>query len=101
MSIAVLGAVEPTAAASLAASTGHPGASTPQGIFDLGKQLVENANDTANAADMRVRNLALGQTENLHEVMLSLATARVSMGLLVQVRNRAVDAYQDLMRMQI
>ncbi len=58
-------------------------------------------NTDVNAADTQVRSLVLGESDNVHGVLIALETARVSMGVMVQVRNRLVDAYQDVMRMQI
>ena len=53
------------------------------------------------AADKEVQKLALGETDNLHNVMLSLERARTSLELVVQVRNRLLEAYQDIQRMQV
>lgn len=69
--------------------------------MDAFERLVSEANNDVNTADLNVRKLVVGDAPNLHDVMISIESARVSMGLLVQVRNRLVDAYQDLMRMQI
>ncbi len=77
------------------------GISATQRPFDLAEKMVGEVNDSVKAADAQVRGLALGHADNLHDVMIALESARLSMGLLVQVRNRLVDAYQDLMRMQI
>lgn len=52
-------------------------------------------------ADRALEGLALGETQNLHHVMLSMEEARLNFQLMVQVRNRVLEAYQDLMRMQI
>jgi flagellar hook-basal body complex protein FliE len=43
----------------------------------------------------------VGETQNLHEVMIRLEEARHSFQLLVQVRNRLLEAYQEVMRMSI
>lgn len=58
-------------------------------------------NSQLSQADQEVRKLALGESENLHHVMLSLEKAKMSFELLVQVRNRLVEGYQELMRMQV
>ena len=47
-------------------------------------------------------NFAAGNnTENLHEVMLSLQKANISFQEMVQVRNKLVSAYHDVMNMQV
>jgi flagellar hook-basal body complex protein FliE len=48
-----------------------------------------------------VQRLASGDTSNLHEVMLGIERARMQFQLLVQVRNRVLEAYQDVLRMQV
>lgn len=52
-------------------------------------------------ADKQLQSLATGQAQNLHQVMIDLEEARLSFQMLLQVRNRALEAYQDVMRMQI
>jgi len=47
-----------------------------------------------------MRALAAGRPVELHEVMIGLERARMSVQVFVQVRNRLVEAWQDLMRMQ-
>ena len=51
--------------------------------------------------DERVRQLAVGKPVNLHQVMVQLERAKLQLELMVQVRNKLLDAYQDLMKMQI
>lgn len=51
-------------------------------------------------ADGQVEKLALGGG-NLHETALALEKADVSMRVLLKVRNRLVEAYQDVMRMNV
>jgi len=52
-------------------------------------------------ADQAVRGLAAGETENLHQVMIALEEARLSLQLAAQVRNRLLEAYQEVLRMQV
>lgn len=69
------------------------------------QNFLQNAASTANdklvGADVAVRDLALGKAENLHEVMISLEEAKISFELMVQVRNKMVEAYQEILRMRI
>ena len=52
------------------------------------------------SADAEAKKLALGGG-NLHETAIALEEADVSMRFLVRTRNKAVEAYQDIMRMQL
>lgn len=71
------------------------------GFTDWLTQQVAHTNDLIVQADDGVRKLALGETENLHQVMIGLEKAKLSFELLMQVRNKLLDAYQDVMRMGI
>lgn len=58
-------------------------------------------NQQLTAADAQLQRLATGEVENLHQVMMSLEKAKLSFELVLQVRNRLLEAYQDILRMQI
>jgi flagellar hook-basal body complex protein FliE len=62
---------------------------------------IQKVNDQVLAADKQIRDLAVGKTQNLHEVMIALEEAKLSLSLMVQIRNRALEAYQDILKMQI
>jgi flagellar hook-basal body complex protein FliE len=55
---------------------------------------------TQKEADAEVTRLALGEG-NLHEVAIALEKAELSTRLMVQVRNKIVDAYREVMRMNV
>lgn len=65
------------------------------------KNLLGQANMHQMQADQAVQELATGQTDNLHHVMLSVAKADLSFRMVLEVRNRLADALQEIMRMQI
>jgi flagellar hook-basal body complex protein FliE len=52
-------------------------------------------------ADALATDVALGGDTSVHELMVAMTKASLSVDLLVQVRNRALEAYQEIMRMQI
>lgn len=64
-------------------------------------QQIQSLNQQIVSADTEVRRVALGEAGNLHEVMTRLEAAKVSFELAVQVRNKLLEAYQDIMRMGI
>ena len=53
------------------------------------------------AANDAVSGLLSGQSVSLHQAMISLQEANVSFQLMVEVRNKLLDSYQELMKMQI
>ncbi|PKB13898.1 flagellar hook-basal body complex protein FliE [Janthinobacterium sp. 64] len=62
---------------------------------------LKSVNTSLGLADTDVKKLAAGETQSLHEVMIHLEEAKLSFQLLAQVRNRLLDAYQEVMRMQV
>jgi len=64
-------------------------------------QQVGEVNSKIAESDRQLQALAAGETQNLHQVMISLEDARLSFQLLAQVRNKVLEAYQDIMRMQL
>lgn len=52
-------------------------------------------------ADAQVRSLAAGEDIPLHDLMITMERARLDLMLVAEVRNRLVEAYQELMRMQL
>ncbi len=52
-------------------------------------------------ADKMVIDLATGRDTNIHNTMLELEKADIAFKYAVQLRNRALDAYQELMRIQV
>lgn len=44
---------------------------------------------------------AVGETDNIHQVMIAISKAQTNFDLMVQVRNRMVEGVQDLMKMSI
>lgn len=65
------------------------------------EEMVSKVNDQQTAADKSIQSMATGESKGLHEVMLAVEKASVSFQLLTQVRNKAVEAYQEIMRMPV
>lgn len=71
------------------------------GFANWVEQEVSSLNTQLVTAEQGVQKLATGTAENLHEVMLQLEQARLAMQVAAQVRSRVLEAYQDVMRMQV
>jgi flagellar hook-basal body complex protein FliE len=61
----------------------------------------ETVNDQQHEADQAIRELVSGRTKNIHETMLTIERADASLKLAMQVRNKILDAYREIMRMQV
>ena len=53
------------------------------------------------SADAHVEAFVAGETENVHEVMISMNQAELHFQMLTEVRNKLLEGYQEIMRMQI
>ena len=62
--------------------------------------MVENAEAAAGDANVAITNM-VDKTGDVHEAMIALQRAEMTLQLTVQVRNKLVQAYQDIMRMPI
>ena len=62
---------------------------------------IGQTNQYALQADEMTRKLATGEVTDLHKVMIAVEKAGLSLQLTMQVRNKMVEAYQEIMRMQI
>jgi flagellar hook-basal body complex protein FliE len=82
------------AAASTADSVGG-------GAFDALVQQIQSLSNQMSSSAPQVAALALRQSDGLETVLLNLERSRVQFDVLMSVRNRLLEAYQDLMRMQV
>ena len=71
------------------------------GFAGVVTQFLKDASVHQTHAEQAVSNLAAGRADNVHNVMLSMAKADLSFHLVLEIRNRLSDAYQEIMRMQV
>ena len=76
-------------------------ASTAEGAGKFFSELVSKVNDIQVQSDKSIQGLASGENKNLHEVMIAVEKASISFQFMSQVRNKALEAYQEVMRMQV
>jgi flagellar hook-basal body complex protein FliE len=75
------------------AATGGFGEMVAKGIGEVNQQLL--------VAQTDLQQLATGNVQNLHQIMIRLEESRMSFQLMLQVRNRLLEAYQEVMKMQV
>jgi len=72
-----------------------------QGFSDLLKHAVESVNSMSHEAGRLEDAVAKGEDVNIHQAVIAGEKAGLSFRLLMQVRNKMIDAYQEVMRMQV
>lgn len=65
------------------------------------KEAVGQVNELQKTADVKAQELATGKTDDVAGVMLASEKADIALRTMVQVRNKIIDAYQEIMRMQV
>ncbi|MGD8970497.1 MAG: flagellar hook-basal body complex protein FliE [Desulfobacterales bacterium] len=65
------------------------------------REVLESTKRLQERADNEIQALAVGKNGDLHKTMIAMEEANVSFQLLMQIRNKIVAAYQEIMRMQI
>ncbi len=73
----------------------------PNSFSNVLGQFVGDVNAKQAAATDAVTGLLNGQNVSLHQAMISIEEASTSFQLMVEVRNKLLDSYQELMRMQV
>ena len=77
------------------------GSGSPADVFAEGLGgLIEDADSKQRVAETHIRERALGEGD-LVQTMVALSKADLSLRMVVNVRNRALEAYQEIMRMPV
>jgi flagellar hook-basal body complex protein FliE len=71
------------------------------GFLELMKGFVGDVNGLQLQAGKTIDAFAAGEVTDVHQVMVAIEEAGVALDLLLEVRNRTMEAYQDIMRMQV
>lgn len=72
-----------------------------EGFSEIFKNQLEEVNKLQNTSDKLTNQLVTGEVEDVSQVMVAAQKASLSLQLTVQVRNKVVEAYQEVMRMQL
>lgn len=70
-------------------------------FFDMLKSKLDEVNNKQLDAENATESFVKGEDTDIHNVMLSTEEAKMSLELAVQIRNKIVDAYQEINRMQL
>jgi flagellar hook-basal body complex protein FliE len=81
-------------------NAGGGSAPAPNSFGDMVSNFVQQTNQDQVQSDQAVSDLLQGKTDNVQDVVLAAAKAEMSFQLFMEIRNRLISAYNDLMRMQ-
>ncbi|MBM4348877.1 MAG: flagellar hook-basal body complex protein FliE [Deltaproteobacteria bacterium] len=74
----------------------------PDPLSDFKKALgqsIDELNRLSDEAEQKVQGMVMGETD-IHEAMIAMEKAGISLKLMIQVRNKVIAAYEEIMRMQ-
>jgi len=74
---------------------------TETSFSDLLKQSLEAVNNAQNESDKLTNDFVSGKPVELHDVMIASQKASILLQTTIEVRNKVVEAYQEIMRMQV
>ena len=70
-------------------------------LTDVLNQAIEDADEAQAQAEEQNVGLLTGENEDIHTAVIEAQKAELALSLAVQVRNKVVDAYNEVMRMQL
>lgn len=74
---------------------------TERSFTDLLKEQIARVDFAQKEAGMAVENLVTGKTDNVTDVMAAVEKAGIAFKMLMQIRNKLMDAYREVSRMQV
>jgi flagellar hook-basal body complex protein FliE len=81
--------------------SGAAGAQGDLAFGDLLKQALQEVNQASSHAEDEARNLMTGDSADMHTAMLAVQKADLSFQMMMAVRSKLIDAYREVMRMQM
>ncbi|MFY9376937.1 MAG: flagellar hook-basal body complex protein FliE, partial [Peptococcia bacterium] len=76
-------------------------AKVENGFKDMLLDALAQVNSDLIGAEKLTQDFALGKDVELHQVMAATEQANLALQLTIQIRNKVIEAYQELMRMQL
>ncbi len=67
---------------------------------DMFNGFLKDVNEMQLKADESIQKMVSGEVKDVHQVMLAVGEAKVAFNLLLEIRNKTMEAYQEVMRMR-
>ncbi|HAP35970.1 MAG TPA: flagellar hook-basal body complex protein FliE [Bacteroidetes bacterium] len=74
---------------------------TNESFGDLLNKTIGDVNSLQSEAGKAMERMVSGESSDLHEVMIAVEKARTSFDLLMEIRNKTMDMYREVMRMSV
>jgi len=85
----------------LPSTVANEAVASPDGFTKVLGEMVSKVNGEQLEANKAINSFVTGESKGLHEVMIAIEKSSISFQFLSQVRNKALDAYHEIMRMQV
>ncbi|CDM65643.1 flagellar hook-basal body complex protein FliE [Pyrinomonas methylaliphatogenes] len=89
--------------APLATSTENPlrVSSAPTSFAEMVRQTIDALDQSQKGAEMEIARAVAGESPDLHQTIIALQAADLNFQFALQVRNKLIGAYEEIMRMQV
>jgi flagellar hook-basal body complex protein FliE len=74
---------------------------TAPGFSEMFEKFVRGVDQKKKISAQATQDLILGKSDNIHEAMVKSEESKLAFNLMIEVRNKLVDSYKELMRMQV
>ncbi|HSW40582.1 MAG TPA: flagellar hook-basal body complex protein FliE [Acidobacteriota bacterium] len=98
----IIGPIDPKLRVQELRSLQKPDAEKPAGGFgEILKDAISTVNELQKESSHEIQKLMTGESRDLHSTVIAMQKADLSFQMMMQVRNKIVQAYQEIMRMQV
>jgi flagellar hook-basal body complex protein FliE len=96
-----LSPLTPVTEAGRTSVSANAGAADGVSFGDILKEALQEVNEAQHVSEQEARNLMTGETTDMHTAILAVQKADVSFQMMMAVRSKLIDAYREVMRMQM
>ncbi len=79
----------------------HGNEKSGTGFGEILKDAISAVNELQKQSDQEIQKLMTGESQDLHTTVIAMQKADLSFQMMMQVRNKIIQAYQEIMRMQV
>ena len=101
MPIESISFINPTQVNPVSSTSKLSPAEAQAGFGDFLKTAIESVNEYSKASDIATEKLINGGNIELHDVMIASQKSSITLNATLEIRNKVVEAYQEIMRMSV